>query len=88
MKSLSDVGMSIPSTVGQISHEMPPKFWLDKKGRGFGITLPTIQFYKNQAISHLVTVVIDLHHILQGIQGKDQDEALCALGKLEEWGFR
>ena len=88
MKSLPDVGMSIPSTVGQISHEMPPKFWLDKKGKGCGIMLPTIQFYKNQAISHLATVVIDLHHILQGIQGKDQDEALCALGKLEEWGFR
>ena len=50
--------------------------------------LPTIQFYKNQAISHLATVVIDLHHILQGIQGKDQDEALCSLGKLEKWGFR
>ena len=50
--------------------------------------LPTIQFYEKKAISHLATVVIDPHHILQGIQGKDQDDAICALGKLEEWGFR
>ena len=31
MKSLPDLGMSIPSTVGQISHEIPPKFWLKLK---------------------------------------------------------
>ena len=36
MKSLLDLGMSIPGTLGQSGHEMPPKPWskLRPKGRG------------------------------------------------------
>lgn len=47
--------------------------------------LPTIQFYKNQVISHCVA---DLQYTLTGIQGEDQVEALRALGKLAEPTFR
>ena len=36
MKHLPDIGMSIPSTMGQIVHEMSPKSWskLGPKGKG------------------------------------------------------
>ena len=36
MKSLIDLGMSIPSALGQVGHEMPLKPWskLRPKGRG------------------------------------------------------
>ena len=46
---------------------------------------PTIKFYKNQVIA---TAVTDLQYTLKGIQGKGQDEAFCALGKLEELALR
>ena len=47
--------------------------------------LHTIQFYKNQVISHNS---LDLQYILEGIQGEGQDEALFALGKPAELTLR
>ena len=37
MKSLPDLGMSIPSAVEQIGHEMPPKPWLKLRLKGKGL---------------------------------------------------
>ena len=36
----------------------------------------------------LATAVADLQYTLKGIQGEDQDEVLCALGKLAELAIR
>ena len=54
MKPLLDLGISIPSAMEQIGHKMPPKPWTKwrQKGRDCKIMWPTIQFYKNQVISH------------------------------------
>ena len=37
MKSLTDLGMNIPSAMGQIGHEMVPKPWLKLRPKGKGL---------------------------------------------------
>ena len=46
--------------------------------------LPTIQSVR---IKSLGAAAADLHYTLEGIQGEDQDDMLCALGKLAEQAF-
>ena len=63
----------------QISHEMPLKLWLKLRPKSRDCkakNVAHIQFYKHQVISHCKLLAT------MGIQGEDQDEALCALRKL------
>lgn len=82
MKSSPDMGMSIPNTVGQIGHEMPPKS-LSKVDTTGGFCKKkkccTIQFYKIWVISS-----VGWHTVHLKIQAKEQDEAFHALAKLAE----
>lgn len=48
--------------------------------------LPTSQFWLRT--KSLATAVIGLQYTLKEVQGEDQDEAFCALGKLVELVLR
>ena len=55
MKSSLDLGMSIPSVVRQIGHEMPPKLWskLRPKGKDYKVkNVAHHPVYKSQVLSH------------------------------------
>ena len=43
---------------------------------------------KKKRIKSFATAVTDLRYARKGIQGKDQDETLCAPGKLTELALR
>ena len=88
-KSLPDLGMYIPSTLGQIDHEIPlkPSLKLILKGRGLS-SKECCPSFSSLRIKPLATAVPALRYTLKGIQGKDYDEALCTLGKLAELALR
>ena len=46
------------------------------------------EYWSGVPSSSPAAVVADLQYALKGIQGKDQDEALSALGKLEELALK
>ena len=97
-KSWPDLGMSIPSVAGQTGHKMPlkPRAKLRPEGRSLWDndycppSSPT-------GIQLWASVVTDLNYRsgwIQWIQGEDQREKFCTLGKLTElasgiiWHFR
>ena len=81
--------MSIPSTVGQIDHEMPPKPWSTLRLKGKALqTKECCPPSSCTRVRSLATAVSDLRYTLKITQGEDQDDALCTLGKLAEETFR
>ena len=68
---------------------MPPKPWskLRPKGRGL-LHKECCPPSSSTRIKSSATTVADLQDTLKGIQGEDQGEALCALGKLAELALR
>ena len=84
-RTLPDLGMSLPSAVGQIGHKMPPKSWLDlwpKQGR---LWTKNNKEYSSQTsytrVELQLTAVAYQQYTLQGMQYEKHDEALCALDK-------
>ena len=86
MKSWSDLGMSIPSSVGQ--NEMPPKLWSKWRPKGRVIIKQCCPLFSSTRIKLLATEVTDLQYTLKWIQDKSQDEAHCSLGKLAKLALR
>ena len=72
MKPSPDLEMSIPSTVGQNGHEMPPNYGRIYDPEG---ALPTESWHLPSASAtmwSLGTVATDLQHIPKGVQCGDQ----------------
>ena len=84
MESLLDLGMSLPSTVGHIDHEMPPKH-----GHicGFEGALLTRSWPLPAASAKIKCdhyKVLTFTTPLKGVQGGNKNKALCALGKTQK----
>ena len=86
MKSWSDLGMSIHSSVGQ--NEMPPKLWSKWRPKGRVIIKQCCPLFSSTRIKLLATEVTDLQYTLKWIQDKAQDEAHCSLGELAKLALR
>lgn len=68
---------------------MPPKTW--SKLRPKGKELQNVDYCPSSSstsVKSLTTAVSDPQHTLKEIQGEDQLEALCALGKQTELALR
>lgn len=84
VKSLPGLEMSIPTNLGKLVNDVSENL-VEIKMELEGLCnkeccLPSSSTRKQSS----ATAVTDLQSTLKGIEGKDQDKALCALGKLEE----
>lgn len=77
------------SQLRQTGREMPPKTW--SKLRPKGKESQNVDYCPSSSstsVKSLTTAVSDPQHTLKEIQGEDQLEALCALGKQTELALR
>ena len=81
MKSSPDLGMSLPSTMGQSGHEMPPKYgWVCDHEEA----LSTTNWYLPSACTRIkscAAAVADFQCPLKGFQGGEQKRDTLCSGK-------
>ena len=84
-ESLSDLGVSIPSAMGQNGRDMPPKPWSNRQEGA----MPTENQHVPSASARLRSgpaAASALQHALKGTERGDEERGICA-EKLAEQAF-
>ena len=74
---------SIPSSMGQNGHEMPPRVWLNLLPWWGAVTVACQGHLPSASVEagSCAGAAADLWPVLKGVQGGERGEALCAPGK-------